>query len=478
MTPEHHRLDVVGLVDLVLVLEDAVNPAGHRNALGMHHLLGLEPALEIVVGDIPDTRPVRPRALLQAVVAGQRMRKHAEVGRTLHVVVTAEDVAAATGGAHVAQRKLQNAVSAGVIVAVGVLRAAHAPDHGAGLVVGHRTSHATKLRRRNAGDLLGLFRIPLLHFLTDLVHAPDALANELLVLPAILENVPEDAPDQRHVCARTEPDIFGGVCGGTGEARIENDQLGVVLLLRLHQVKQGHRVRFGRVAADQEDRAGIVDVVIGVRHRAVAPGVGNTRDRGRVTDTGLVVTVVGAPERVELPEQVGLLVIVLRGSEPVHRVGARGLADLEHLVADLVDGVFPLHPLPFAADQLGRIFQPAFAMRVLTHRRTLGAMGAEVERAVESGLLAEPDTAAHLSEHGATDRTVGAHGFLDFNRAVRSLGFSLLDHAATDRGSSSQSADRKTRTSAGMFACQWLRLTTPLGPMTNGGLSPPRRSSS
>src|SRR3546814_9378562 len=46
-------------------------------------------------------------------------------------------------------------------------------------------------------------------------------------------------------------------------------------------------------------------VVEAVSHRAVAPGVGNTRDGGRVTDTRLVVTVVGAPEGVELAEQVG-----------------------------------------------------------------------------------------------------------------------------------------------------------------------------
>src|SRR3546814_16128245 len=71
----------------------------------------------------------------------------------------------------------------------------------------------------------------------------------------------------------------------------------------------------------------IVHVVEAVRHRAVAPGVGNTRDRGRVTDSRLVVTVVGAPEGIELAEQVSLLVDVLRRAQPVDGIGAGVVVD-------------------------------------------------------------------------------------------------------------------------------------------------------
>ena len=145
------------------------------------------------------------------------------------------------------------------------------------------------------------------------------------------------------VGARTEAHILVGVGRGAREARVADDQRRVVLLLGLQHVLQRHRMRFGRVAADEEHRARVVDVVVAVGHRAVAPGVGNTRDRGRVTDPRLVVAVVGAPEGVELAEQIGLLVVVLGRAEPVHRVrtvpGDLGplLADLQHLVADLVD---------------------------------------------------------------------------------------------------------------------------------------------
>jgi hypothetical protein len=104
---------------------------------------------------------------------------------------------------------------------------------------------------------------------------------------------------------------------GAREARVADDQRCVVLLLGLQHVQQRDRMCFGRVAADDEDRAGIVDVVVGVRHGAVAPGVCNTCNRGRVTDTRLVVDVVRAPVGGELAEQVGLLVVVLGRAEPV-----------------------------------------------------------------------------------------------------------------------------------------------------------------
>ena len=152
MAPEEHRLQRVGLRDVLLGLEHAVGPARQRHARLLHQLLVLEAGEHPVVGHIPDARPVLPGALRQAVVARQRARLDAEVGGALHVVVAAEDVGAAAGDAHVAERQLQDAVGAHVGVADRVLRAAHAPDHGAGLVGGERLGDAAQLRAGHARD--------------------------------------------------------------------------------------------------------------------------------------------------------------------------------------------------------------------------------------------------------------------------------------------------------------------------------------
>ncbi|EFO30422.1 hypothetical protein TRICHSKD4_4013 [Roseibium sp. TrichSKD4] len=302
------------------------------------------------------------------------MRKNTKVCCALHVVVATENVGTATSFTHVAECKLQHAVSAGVVVAVCMLCTTHAPDNGARTVVGKCASNALELRPRNTGNALNLFGIPLGNFFLDLVHTPDALANELFIFPAIFKDVPENTPNQSNVGARTEPDIFGRVSCGPGEPRVTNDHRGVVFFLRLQKVQQRYRVRFSGVAADHEDGPRIVDVVVGVGHRAVAPGVGNTCNCGGVTNPCLVVDVVGPPERCKLTEQIGLFVVVLCRAEPINGIWTGLIADRQHLVADLVDGLFPGHLFPFAVDQFGWIFQPALAMCVFANCRALRTM--------------------------------------------------------------------------------------------------------
>jgi hypothetical protein len=165
--------------------------------------------------------------------------------------VAAEDVGAAARHADVAERELQHAVGARVVVADGVLRAAHAPDDRAGLVLGHGLRRELDLLRRNAGHVLLDFRRPLGDFGADVFHAEHALRDELLVFPAVLEDVPEHAPDQRHVGAGAEPHELVGVRGRAREARIGHDQLAAALL-GAHHVLHGDRMRFGGIAADEE----------------------------------------------------------------------------------------------------------------------------------------------------------------------------------------------------------------------------------
>ena len=275
-----------------------------------------------------------------------------------------------------------------------------------------------------------LLRVPLGNLGLDLIHAPDALADELLVLPAVLEDMPQNAPDQRHVGARPEADVLVRMGRGPGEARIAHDEGRVVLLLGLQHMLQGDRMSLGGIAADLEDGARIVDVVVAVGHRAVAPGVRNTRDRGRVTDPRLMIAVVRAPEGIELAEQIGLFVAMLGRAQPVDRIGTGAFADLEHLVADLVDRLIPADLLPLAVDHLDRMLQAALAMGVLAHRCALGAMGSQVEGAVPARLLADPDALLDLGDNGAADGTVGTDRFDLLNFALpRALRGGLLDHA-------------------------------------------------
>ena len=102
VTHDEHRLDVVLLLDVLLVVERRVEPAGRRDARRVHRVGFfavrpgdlVEAVDEPVVVDLPDARPMPPRAFDQAVVERQRHDIEAEVGRALHVGVAAEDVGA------------------------------------------------------------------------------------------------------------------------------------------------------------------------------------------------------------------------------------------------------------------------------------------------------------------------------------------------------------------------------------------------
>ncbi len=243
--------------------------------------------------------------------------------------MTAEDVGSGASAADIAGGKQQDAACAHRGSADRMLGLTHGPDQTGGPLGREQLCDALELLARHAGNALDLLRRPLLDLLADLVHAVDALGDEFLVLPAVLEDVPQHAPDDRNVRAVAQPHVFRRVCSGAGEPRIGNNEVGSVELLALEDVLQRHRMRLGGVAAQEEDRLGVADVVVAVGHRAVAPGIGHARDGRRVTDARLVVGVVRAPERGKLAIEISGFVGELRRAQPIDGVGARLFADLQ-----------------------------------------------------------------------------------------------------------------------------------------------------
>src|SRR5690606_35668125 len=120
-------------------------------------------------------------------------------GRALDIVMAAEDVRAAARDAHVAQRHLNECRGSRLVVADMGLRQTHAPDEGARTVLRHDPRDAPDLVARDASHTLRLGRRPALDLLAHRVHSEDPLADELLVLPAVLEDMPEHALHERDI---------------------------------------------------------------------------------------------------------------------------------------------------------------------------------------------------------------------------------------------------------------------------------------
>ena len=227
------------------------------------------------------------------------------------------------GRADVAGEQERDAARAHVGGADGVLGLAHAPHQRRRLLRGEHLRDALELLAGHAAHALDFIRRPLLDFLLGVLEAVDALLDEFLVLPAVLDDVPHHAVEHRDVGAGPQPHVFGRVRGGAREARIDDDEVRLIKLGAFENMLQGDRMRLRRIAAPDDDRLGIADVVEAVGHRAVAPGIGHAGDGGRMADARLVIGVVGAPERPEFAEQIGALVGHFGRAEPIDGVRPR-----------------------------------------------------------------------------------------------------------------------------------------------------------
>ena len=457
---DDHCLQRVALVNVIGIIARRIEPAGRRDARELHVFLAaprrttgfgrhfVKAGLQVVIIDLPDTRPMSPRAFHQPVIERQRRDIEAHVGGALHVAMATENIGTAAKDADIAGREQQVAIGAHIGGAHRMLGAAHAPDEGRRTFLRKGLGDLAQLGTRHAGDALGFFRRPFGDFGAHEIHADNAALDEGLVFPAVLEDVPHHAPDHGNVRARADADKFRGVGRRAREARIEHDHIGAVDLLAGQHMLQRHGMGFGRIRPHEDDGLGVADVIVGIGLRAITPGVGDARHRGRMADAGLMVDRVRAPEGAELAEEIGTLVGEFRGAQQIDGIGTALGADLVHLVADLADGLVPAHAGPFAIHELHRIFQAAITMHELAHRGPLGAMRATVDRAVIGGLLPDPDAVLHFRHDAAADRAMGADVFLDLALDARShrAGLGAAHGTQRQRAQSSDATGSKTRT--------------------------------
>ncbi|MGY3122396.1 hypothetical protein ACVWXQ_006333 [Bradyrhizobium sp. S3.14.4] len=357
-------------------------------------------------------------------------------------------LAPAPGQPHVAGGEQQQAAGADIGGAGGELGLPHRPDQGGRLLFGEQFGDVLDLRLRQAGHALDLLGRPLRNLLPDLIQAIDALSEEFLVLPAILENVPQHAVDRGDMRAGANPDIFGRVRSGPRHPGIDHDHVGAVELLAFKNVLQRNRMGLGRIATHQQDGLGVADVVVAVGHRAVAPGIGYTGDRRGVADPRLMIGIIGAPKRRKLAIEISGLVGELGGAKPIDRVGPRLLADIQQLVADLVDRRLPGDARPLSVDELYGVTQASFVQHVVANCRTLAAMRAAINRTVVVGLLPDPYAVGDLGDHRATDRAVRADVLAGRDRCAdgwRRTGFGLAHAVQRDLTHRGQRASRDSR---------------------------------
>ncbi len=349
----------------------------------------------------------------------------AHVGRPLDVVVAAEDVGAAARYADIPERELQDAEEPRVLGAHVVLGDPHAPDDRAGPVFRHRLGDQVHLVLGDARDVFHHLGGPFRGLLADVIHVVDPGRDEVLVLPAVVEDVPEKPVQEGDIRPGPQPGVDVGVGGRAGEARVHDDHLRAHLL-GTEDVLHGDRMGLGRVAAQEEHGFAVLHVVEGIGHRAVAEGGRRAGDGGGMTDPRLVVHIVRPPEGGEFPLEVGPLVARLGGTAEEERIRPRFLADLHQLVADFIDGLIPGEALPRAVLELHGILHAAAAEAMVPCRSAFGAMGTQVDRRLVIGLLAHPDAVLDLGDDAAPNGAVGTDRPPVFRLHIGTRGILLL----------------------------------------------------
>ncbi len=238
MALHEHRAHNVFLRNLILRQDRGIEPARERDSRRFHDLLVVETAEQIVVVNLPDARPVLPGPFGQAVVERQRHDIETDVRGALHVVMATENIGTGAGSSDVTREQQQYAACSHVGGADGVLGLTHAPDQRRRLLRREHLGDPFELCARNTRHPLDLFRIPFLHFLARIFKAVDALPDELLVFPAILDDVPHDPVQHGDVCAGAQAHIFRRVRGRARQSRINHHDVRLVDLGALDQMLQ------------------------------------------------------------------------------------------------------------------------------------------------------------------------------------------------------------------------------------------------
>src|SRR5437763_4504095 len=167
-----------------------------------------------------------------------------------------------------------------------------------------------------------------------------------------------------------------------------------------------------------------------------------------MADTRLMVGVIGSPKGTELAEEVRALVRHLGRSEPVDGIATRLLANLEQLVADLVDRRIPRHARPLPIYELHRITQPPLTVNEFAHGSTLRAMRAAIDRRFPARLLSHPHPVQHFRRHCAPDGTMRADTLADGGtrgKRTRGCGFHLAKASERQRTQGGQTASDNAR---------------------------------
>ena len=108
--------------------------------------------------------------------------------------------------------------------------------------------------------LAGHFEREGLQAFLEFVDVVDPLIDEFLVGKSVVEDVPGDRGEPDEIGARPRMEEHIGALGHLVLAQVGDDQLLAVHLVGTLDARREHRMAFGRIAADDQHQAGLLDI--------------------------------------------------------------------------------------------------------------------------------------------------------------------------------------------------------------------------
>ena len=205
-------------------------------------------------------------------------------------------------------------------------------------------------------------------------------------------------------------------------------------LMRTLDARSQNGMALGRVAADDDDEARLLDVLDGAGIAAVAHGAEKPGGRGRLAIARTVIHIVGPDHRArQLLHQVAFLVRALRRRDERERIGTIRAFDLGEAARHQVESLIPRRFSEFVVFTNQRLGQAIGTVDIVPPELALdagrNAVGGTVKR-----LDFEDLTLFRPNVERAAHTAVGAHGLRPLDLRFAHVGFNfreLHDRAIT-----------------------------------------------
>ena len=279
------------------------------------------------------------------------------------------------------------------------------------------------------------------------------------VQPALPQHQVQHAVEQHHIGAGLNGQMQVGTIGRVGAARVDHDDFqSRVSPSGILDAAEQHRVRIGRVGADDEQRGRMVDVVVAGRWRIGTQGLLVTGHGAAHAQARVGVDIVAADQALgQFVENVIVFSEQLAGHVKAHRIGSMVADDAGEFAGGVTQCRVPTHRLRCGSArhaphrlQQARLQRDGRARRQM-QRAALGTQASEVGRVLRVATHTRDLRAMALDDDAAADTAVGTGGLGFLHGCVLWRGLRRTRYAVLARqpAAPDRSRDRRARTPSG-----------------------------